>query len=134
MNKKFLSWFLSGMMLMVLVLPSIGIAQGGEIENGAGGSIKSDTKISIVIKNPFKADNINELIEVLIDDILIPVGGVIAVLMIMWAGFLYVTARGKPDKIKTANQALLWAVVGAGILLGAWVISGAIGATIKQLQ
>jgi hypothetical protein len=69
-----------------------------------------------------------------VNNILIPIGGVVAVLMIMYAGFLYVTAGGNEAKIKTAHQALTWAVIGAAILLGAWVISQAIQGTINQLK
>ena len=54
--------------------------------------------------------------------------------MIMYAGFLYVTARGNSSKIEKAHNALLWAVIGAAILLGAWVISQAISSTIDQLR
>jgi hypothetical protein len=89
---------------------------------------------SVTITNPFKAGSITELIKVLIDNILIPIGGVVAVVMIMYAGFLFVTARGEAGQITKAKDALLWAVIGACILLGAWTISGAISGTITQLQ
>ena len=65
---------------------------------------------------------------------ILPIGGVIAVLMIMYAGFLFVTAGGEPAKITKAKDALLYAAIGAAILLGAWVISEAIGGTIKELK
>ncbi len=88
----------------------------------------------IKIENPFKKDTIRGLIETIVKDILMPIGGVVAVLMIMYAGFLYVTAGGDPGQIKKAHDALLWAVIGAAILLGAWVISEAISKTIDQLR
>lgn len=90
---------------------------------------------TIVIKNPFKGGNsIEGFIRLIVNDILMPIGGVVAVLMIMYAGFQYVTAGGDPGKIKTAHQALLWAVIGAVILLGAWVISQSISGTIDALK
>jgi len=62
------------------------------------------------------------------------VGTAVAVVMIIYAGFLYVTAGGNETQIKKAHDALLWAVIGAAILLGAYIISQAIQGTISQLQ
>lgn len=89
----------------------------------------------IEIKNPFKGgSSIPALIETIVRQILMPIGGVIAVLMIMYAGFLYVTAAGDPGQIKKAHDALLYAVIGAAILLGAFAISTAIQGTINELR
>jgi len=119
--------------MMVFIVPILTLAvdppSPGELNPPA-----KDVSMNIKIENPFKKDTIKGLIETIVNDILIPIGGVVAVLMIMWAGFLYVTARGDPGQIKKAHDALLWAVIGAAILLGAWVISKAIGATIDQLK
>lgn len=123
-SKKFLMHITSGViLLMVLVVPFLVQAQ-----TAPGPSI------GIEIKNPFKQDSIKGLIEVIVNEIFIPVGGVIAVVMIIYAGFLYVTARGNTTKIGQAHQALLYAVIGAAILLGAWVISTAISTTIDSLK
>ncbi len=98
----------------------------------------SPTSISIQIKNPFKCSGdtctIPGFINTILNSILLPIGGVVAVLMIMYAGFLYVTAGGDEGQIKKAHNALLWAVIGAAILLGAKVISDAIRETINQLK
>jgi hypothetical protein len=122
--KNILSCFVSGMMILFFVVPFLVQAQGGG--NPSSGSI--------VIENPFKANTIQDLIKTIVNDILMPIGGVVAVMMIMYAGFMYVTARGDPGQIKKARDALLWAVIGAAILLGAWVISQAISTTIDQLK
>lgn len=143
--KKILPFLISSLVLIVFVAPLLSQAQGeynnpnpGGVNNPApGGKI---TKINI--DNPFKcpnggADNkcsIPDFIAVIIKEILMPIGGVVAVLMIMWAGFLYVTAGGNETQIKKAHEALTWAVIGAAILLGAWVISGAIQGTINELS
>lgn len=88
----------------------------------------------ITITNPFKQNTIRGLIETIVNEILLPVGSVVAAVMIIYAGFLYVTAAGDPGQIKKAHDALLWAVIGAAILLGAWVISKAIKETIDTLR
>jgi len=43
----------------------------------------------------------------------------IAVVVLIYAGFLYVTSGGEPSKIATAKKALLWAAVGIAIALAA---------------
>lgn len=91
-------------------------------------------KMTIEIKNPFKQGSIPEFLKTIIRDILMPIGGVIAVLMIMWAGFKYVTAGGDTKQIGEATEALKYAVIGAALLLGAWVISQAIQVTINQFR
>jgi hypothetical protein len=91
--------------------------------------------IEIKIPNPLKNTNgtIPDLIAAIIDNIVIPIGGVIAILMVMYAGFLFVTARGDVKKITDAKQAILYACIGAAILLGSKVIAVAIKATIDKL-
>ena len=128
---NFSKFFVSGIIMMVFVVPFLVQAETRlPIEAGPG----QPAKEPIPIVNPFKQDTIKSLIEVIVKDILMPVGGVVAVVMIMWAGFLYVTAGGDPGQITKAHEALKWAVIGAAILLGAWVISTAIQGTISTLR
>ncbi len=92
-------------------------------------------RFDIKIKNPFSGGNdLYSFIKTIINEILIPIGGVVAVLMIMYAGFMYVTARGNPAQISKAHDALLYGAIGAAILLGAWVIAGAIEGTVNELK
>ena len=137
MKKIFLVTCLS---LFIFTLPFVSLAQTN-ITPPTGTNITPPTptqnapSYKITIPNPLKASitDIPSLLRVIISDIIIPIGGVVAVLMIMWAGFLYVTARGKPEKIKEAHQALLWGSIGAAILLGAYVIAQVIQNTIHQI-
>lgn len=131
----------------VLVMPLLSQSQSGEYTNptpgGQNNPAPGGSGKVINIENPFKcpsgsgANNkctIPDFIEVIIRKILMPIGGVVAVLMVMWAGFLYVTAGGNETQIKKAHDALLSAVIGAAILLGAWAIASAIQATINDLS
>ena len=54
--------------------------------------------------------------------------------MIIYTGFLFVTARGDVAKITTAKQAFLYVIIGAAIMLGAFVIKTAITGTVEQLK
>lgn len=46
-----------------------------------------------------------------------------AVLYILYAGFMFVTARGETARIIKARNALLWGLVGVALVLGAQVIT-----------
>lgn len=137
MKKTFFKNILAGTLLVMIFLPTILLAQtGGTTAPPTGGTTAPPpVKFNIKISNPFSGGNdLYAFIKTVIKEILMPIGGVIAVLMIMYAGFLYVTAGGNETKIKKAHEALLYSAIGAAILLGAWVIAEAIGGTIKQLQ
>jgi len=90
---------------------------------------------NIKLENPLKGgvDSLFGLLRLIIDKILLPIGGILAVLAFIYSGFLYVTAQGSEDKIKKAHNALLWTAVGTALLLGAWVFAGAICGTIAAI-
>ncbi len=92
------------------------------------------TPINVVFNNPLRTgDTLYDFIRLIITDVIIPVGGVISVLYIIFAGFMFVTAQGNPAKLEVAKKALLYGAIGAGIILGAWAIAQAIQGTINQL-
>lgn len=52
---------------------------------------------------------------------------VVAALMLMWAGFLFMTSGGNPGPIEQSKKAAFNAVIGLLIVLGAQVIANAVG-------
>lgn len=82
--------------------------------------------------NPIKASNIQTFLLKIIEVLLVFALPII-ILFIMYAGYLFVVARGVPAKIEEARSALLWAVIGGVIVLGANVIFAVINGTIKAL-
>ncbi len=85
------------------------------------------------IDNPLKNDDLFAFINSIIDAAL-KIGAVVAVLAIIFAGFMFVTAQGDEEKIKTAKRILLYAAIGIVILLGARVISDVIINTVKGVD
>jgi hypothetical protein len=57
----------------------------------------------------------------------------ITTLYLIYAGFMFVTAKGDPGKIKSARDALLWGLVGAALILTAEVLALGIGDTVKEV-
>ena len=86
----------------------------------------------VTIDNPIGADTINELIKTILEGV-IKIGIPIIALAIIYCGFLFVSARGKPESIKKAKDALLYTLIGAAILLGSWAIAQLISETVLAL-
>ena len=54
-------------------------------------------------------------------------------LVLVYAGFKFLFARGKSDKISSATYNISWVIVGIGVFLGAWALAVLIDATIKDI-
>lgn len=116
---------------MILVSPvAVVSAQSGSGGGGGGGGSNV-----ITIPNPLKSgtNTLYDFIKLIINDVILPVGGVIAVLSIIYAGFLLVTAQGDEKQLQQGKRAFVYAAIGSLILLGAWAISLAIQGTVNQL-
>ncbi|ETB63835.1 TPA: hypothetical protein DIC38_02145 [Candidatus Nomurabacteria bacterium] len=101
---------------------------------GASG-IGSGVSISTGIENPLgdKINDIPSLIEQIVEIVLV-VGIPIIALAIIYTGFLFIKAQGAPEEINKAKQALLYTLIGAILLLGAFVISKAIVKTVDEIK
>lgn len=56
----------------------------------------------------------------------------VIVFFVIYAGFMYVTAQGNPEKLQTASRALLYALIGAVIIMGAFAIATIVGNVVDQ--
>lgn len=93
------------------------------------------TNTTASIPNPLGTKN-NTLIAfiTLLLDTIFPIASLFSIFMMIYAGFLMVTAGGNEEKLKDARQAFLWTVIGIAILLGAKVLSAVICGTVNQLS
>lgn len=85
------------------------------------------------IKNPLKNDSLIAFFNSIIDAAL-KLGAIVSVVAVILAGFMFVTAHGDEEKIKTAKKILLYAVIGMVILLGARMISEVIINTVTSVD
>jgi hypothetical protein len=84
------------------------------------------------ICNPIATDTITDFIENLLTNV-IRIGIPIIALAVIYSGFLFVFARGNPEKITEAKSALLYTLIGAVLLLGSWAIAQLISETVSAL-
>jgi len=73
-------------------------------------------KAQITIENPLRADTITELIEGILNFIFW-VATALAPLMIVIAGFYFLTSGGNPQQIATAKRIILYTVIGYAIII-----------------
>jgi Type IV secretion system pilin len=57
----------------------------------------------------------------------------ILTLFIVYSGFMFVTARGNPEKLRKARENFLYVIIGAILILGAWVLATLIASTATQV-
>lgn len=132
--KKALFVHLFAFLIVFALGATIVSAQGGNNQSG------SNQNISPVIENPFNCGgaggrcNLFTFINVIVDKVVLPLGGILVVLAFIWSGFMYVTAQGNSTGIEKANRALLYTAIGTAILLGAKVLTSVISNTVNSLR
>jgi len=72
----------------------------------------------IQINNPLGSTSgtVGDIVDKILE-FLLQVGVPIAVLMYVWAGFLFLTSGGNEKKVNTAKQAVIWTSVGLAVLI-----------------
>lgn len=90
-----------------LAVRGVGVAPAGASSTSGG---------IIQIKNPLKTDSLADLINTLIDFIF-TISIAVAPVIILYGGFLFVTAAGRPEQITKARNILLWTAIGFVVIL-----------------
>jgi len=128
MKTKFIkeNWRELVLALYIFIIPVISFAQNTE------SGVPADTQGKIIDPLGGKFKSVPDLIHTILVGVL-KIGLPIIVLAVIYCGFLFVFARGNPEKLTKAKDALLWTLVGAAILLGSWAIAQMIQVTVTGL-
>lgn len=118
------------LIVIIFSVPILSFAQ--DIQPINNGDIQPINDSSGTIVNPIGVSSITGLIKTILEG-LVKIGIPIVALAIIYCGFLFVSARGKPEAIKKAKDALLYTLIGAAILLGSWAIAQLISETVLEL-
>jgi len=113
--------------LSLVLTPVVAIAQGSGF--GSGGSTGTE---GFALENPLAVDSLEQFLSEILKFI-VRLGTIVVIVMIVVVGFMFVSARGNPEEIKKAREALLWTLVGAVILIGAEILANAIKATVEAI-
>lgn len=116
--------------ILLMIFPPMAV-YGAAGDNSSGG----ENNTTIKLDNPLgdKVNNLPSFIYMILD-IVFQIGAVFAVLAIIYVGFMFVSARGDPEKLQTARRAFLWTVIGIALLLGGRLVASVIGGTVSQVS
>ena len=132
MNKSTKNKFvlIVGMIVLMIFPFFITQAQSGTDDSGA-----DTNNTTITLDNPL-GDKINDLPSFIyaILEVVFQIGAILSVLAIIYVGFLFVSARGDPEKLVTARKAFLYTIIGIAVLLGATLIASVIDSTVNVLS
>ena len=102
--------------------------------DGGGPIVPPDGGGAVVpsIANPLSIPDIPALLAAILN-IIVQLAVPFLVLAVMYVGFLFVVARGNPEKLAQARTALWYTLLGALIILGAKTLATILSSTIGQL-
>lgn len=85
-----------------------------------------------MFKNPASVESVEKFIERVLQAVVYIALPIIALFMV-YAGFLFVKARGSSSDIEEAKKNFSAVVIGAILILGAWVFATLIAGTVSQI-
>ncbi len=109
---------------------------GGTTTGGTSGSTTTGGTTIEKLQNPLGDDNnsIPEILVTIVDNVILPIAIPFVALAIIWTGFQFVLARGNTTKLADAKKSLWWTLLGAGVILGAYVIAQVVQSTVEEIR
>jgi len=86
------------------------------------------------LESPLGTDDIKILLVTIIDNVVIKIGTIVAVMFLIYSGYLFVEARGNESKVTKARETFTWTIVGIAVLLGAKAIAMIVTKTIESVS
>lgn len=108
-----------------------GVANDGTESGGNNDGTGAGKAPSVELENVAKVDSIQDLLVAILRIVMILMIPII-VFFIILAGFKYVTAGGNASQVEEASRALLYAIIGGVLILGAVAISEIIKNVVLQ--
>lgn len=85
--------------------------------------VPADSGKTVKLSNPLAGGetDVNAIIGNIIKAAMGVVGALV-LLMIVWGGMTWLTAAGNPEKVKSGANTMMWAVLGAVVVLGSYFL------------
>ena len=117
--------------LVIAVIPSVSFAlnASGNTTVATGNSTCPQGQIC----NPLNYNSLSEVFVAFLN-IIAQVAAVACAVWIIWAGFLFIEARGNSEKLEDAKRTITHALIGTAIILGANVILMVVQNTINAIK
>ncbi len=134
MMRKKISWGIAFAIVAILVVTAalpVFAQTSGTLGKGGTQSPNCATG-QVCLENPLKFTSVEKFVEGLLRAVVMIALPIISV-FIIYAGFKYIAARGNPGKIGEAHNNFKYVLIGATLILSAWVLATLIGGTVSQL-
>ena len=79
------------------------------------------TASTFSIKNPINISSVGGLVGKFVE-IFSYIAIIVAVLAIVWVGFQFILAQGKPDRMNELKTQLVWIIIGIAVIIGARIM------------
>ncbi len=112
--------------------PNVGNGTQPNTGNGTQ-SPTGNNPSSFVLQNPLSVKSFCGLVQALLKAFL-QLGVPIAVLFLVYSGFLFVAARGNPTKLQNAKKNFGYVILGIAIYFGAWLLGQVVANTINSIS
>ncbi|QQG37740.1 MAG: hypothetical protein HYS26_03900 [Candidatus Kaiserbacteria bacterium] len=86
----------------------------------------------VALKNPLNFSDIASFVAGAMK-VLVMIAIPIITLFVVIAGFKFITAQGNPGELETAKRNFVYVILGALLIMGAWVLATLIAGTVRQL-
>lgn len=96
----------------------IAIKRVGAVAIAAYLSILPSSAFALTLYNPLGTRSVPQIIGFVIQAAL-GICGSIALVMLVYGGFLWLTSGGKPESIKKGQQTIVWSILGITLIFGA---------------
>lgn len=83
------------------------------------------TAHAFAVPNPINCDTFSCVVQA-ITAILVNIAIPLAAIFLIYAGFLFVSARGNEQQLKSAKDVFWYTIVGTAIVVGAYAIASAV--------
>ena len=85
------------------------------------------------LEDPLKFTSIADFVQGALEAFVV-ISLPILAFFIIWSGFKFVLAQGKPGDLEKARENFKWLIVGAILILGAWSLALLISTTINSIR
>jgi len=125
---------------VMVITPGLALAQPTIAQNyppsGAGSNVPPSSvgnNAVYTLENPLGVKNFCDLVKKLLN-IVMAIGVPVAVLFLVWSGFRFIIARGRPEELGKARTNFYYVIIGIAVFLGAWTLATIISATVQTLD
>lgn len=115
----------------VPVQAAVNYPETGAVNSPERGAVNNPQSFTLV--DPLGIKNFCDLVKALLN-IVLAIGVPVAVLFLVWSGFRFILARGRPGDLELARKNFYYVIIGIAVFLGAWTLATIISATIQTLD